>query len=528
MGGTIPQAIVDLSTMRYLATILTMFTCTAMAAQVNIEWSYIHEHGYPFGYVASALEEPDGSFLVGIGYSSEEEFMRTASIQRLSADGVWLEEGLLQSLTNELGGPRLLEDPSSSSTRILLPTYPTQPGGQHGFMHYRLNNSLVVEDERAIPYQVDNVLARCYLWDLVPLPNGEAIVGAGMFVGNTLRTNHLWLQRINTQGEVLHERTYQYDPDPIESNINHLQTLALQGDSLWISFSAVRPLGPVGRSKSLRFDLDLEYANDGFALPQPWSTASLDSSQLIYGIAADESGAIYALEVRRTWELNNPNGIDPYRAVLAKYTSSGEVLAQYHHTPNWSDARASRRPVILPDGSILFAYIHNFSAPTEFVSPTTVHLLRLSADLELLDEFIIDGEASATQQMVQDILVTEDGGVLLYGYLSTASNPEQYMPWVTKLSGVVTAIQDQKPTKRLSLHISPNPGSSQVQITLQQETPLGSILVVTDPAGRSIAEHSIQDTHVRLDASLWSSGLYFFSLIDHYGEKLAVARWVKQ
>jgi len=514
--------------MRYLATLVTTFTCAALIAQVNVAWSYIHEHGYPFGYVASALEEPDGSFLVGIGYSSDEEFMRTASIQRLSADGVWLEEGLLQSLTNELGGPRLLEDPSSSSTRILLPTYPTQPGGQHGFMHYRLNNSLVVEDERAIPYQVDNVLARCYLWDLAPLPNGETIVGAGMFVGNTLRTNHLWLQRINTQGEVLQERAYQYDPDPIESNINHLQTLALKGDSLWISFSAVRPLGPVGRSKSLRFDLDLEYANDGFALPQPWSTASLDSSQLIYGIAADESGAIYALEVRLSWELNNPNGFDPYRAVLAKYTSSGEVLAQYHHTPNWSDARASRRPVILPDGSILFAYIHNFLVPTVYVAPTTVHLLRLSADLELLDEFIIDGEAGATQQMVQDILVTEDGGVLLYGYLSTASNPEQYMPWVTKLSGVVTGIQDQAKHPRSSLQVFPNPGSTQMQVSLHHQATPGSRLVITDPAGRHVAEQSVQDVRVHFDANGWSSGMYLLSLIDSYGRTLAVARWVKQ
>lgn len=218
---------------------------------------------------------------------------------------------------------------------------------------------------------------------------------------------------------------------------------------------------------------------------------------------------------------------------IQRLTPEGELLA-IRRFYNSTNPAITMRPGIMrgmstfDDRTFAFAYADNAwqSGPWPYTTETSnIHVLKLDTALNILGEYVLNGDAINRYHFLSSVVASPDGAVYVMGsvYDHDADDP---MPkaWVARIGpeqfvSVLEAAQ-------AGFVVFPNPGAEGFH--LRMANPIaGASLRLHDAQGRLLREQMFTDAQTWVDADGLPAGLYLVHVTARDGSRFST-RWVKE
>ncbi len=183
-----------------------------------------------------------------------------------------------------------------------------------------------------------------------------------------------------------------------------------------------------------------------------------------------------------------------------------------------------------PFSNATFAFAYNkkpYSAsPWPFLPVTSnVHVLRLDTALNILGEFVFNGETIGRYHYLSSVVAAPDGAVYVmgsvYDYNDATPRPKA---WVARVAP--EQFLSVPEIDHVGLSIAPNPGTDGFMLHMQHALP-GAHIVIYDLHGRLQHTEAITSPTHRTHVPALAAGIYLVRVSARDGSQWT-GRWVKQ
>ncbi len=166
---------------------------------------------------------------------------------------------------------------------------------------------------------------------------------------------------------------------------------------------------------------------------------------------------------------------------------------------------------------------------TGFNSDRGLFIVKIDSNLNTIWQKYI--ECTAERMMLQDMLSTNDGGVLiLYREQASLIGAQPYNSNLVKidsLGGITSIFEFETPIIKMPLSLYPNPANDYIDISLEGVTQNIASLHILDINGKEVLQKHLGLPDARIDVSTLASGTYIIEGLSDKGRKFAV-KFVKQ
>jgi len=166
------------------------------------------------------------------------------------------------------------------------------------------------------------------------------------------------------------------------------------------------------------------------------------------------------------------------------------------------------------------------SGPWPYSNETSnIHVLKMDTALNILGEYVFNGDAINRYHFLVRVVATADGAVYVMGsvYDYDADDP---MPkaWVARIGPEQFVSVPEAAQAGFSMF--PNPGSEGFNLRMANQIG-GAVARLHDAQGLLVHEHPLSDAQTWIDADALPPGLYLVQVTARDGSRFS-ARWVKE
>ncbi|MBL0129522.1 MAG: T9SS type A sorting domain-containing protein [Flavobacteriales bacterium] len=218
---------------------------------------------------------------------------------------------------------------------------------------------------------------------------------------------------------------------------------------------------------------------------------------------------------------------------IQRLTPEGDLLASRRFY-NSTNPAITMRPGIMrgmspfDEGTFAFAYADFAwqSSPWPYMTETSnIHVLRMDTALNILGEYIFNGDAINRYHFLSSVVASPDGAVYVVGsvYDHDADDP---MPkaWVARVGPEQFVSVPE--VQQAGFSVFPNPGADGFH--LRMANPLrGAHAYLRNAQGSLLREMALTNVQTWIDACDLPVGLYILEVADTDGNRTAL-RWVKE
>lgn len=218
---------------------------------------------------------------------------------------------------------------------------------------------------------------------------------------------------------------------------------------------------------------------------------------------------------------------------IQRLTPEGELLASRRFY-NATNPAITMRPGIMrgmsPFDANYFAFAYSDNAWAggpwpESTQTSNLHVLRMDTALNILGEFVFNGDAINRYHFLSSVVASPDGAVYVMGsvYDHGDDNPRP-KAWVARVGPEQFVFVPE--AAQAGFAVFPNPGSE--GFNLRMANPIGGArLGLYDAQGRLLLDQVVGDAQTWINGGALPAGLYFLQITARDGSRFS-ARWVKE
>lgn len=160
--------------------------------------------------------------------------------------------------------------------------------------------------------------------------------------------------------------------------------------------------------------------------------------------------------------------------------------------------------------------------------PNVFSVVRLDSTLQVLNHHIVD--VTNTFMLPRGVKATEDGGCLVHGvkYIKGQNRPiDLFVMKFDSLARFITTSTFNIPKGLTNINIFPNPGSSELNITIDNLSEHSYHLELYSTTGQLVHSEFISNSKSIINTTKLISGNYIYRLINGSGQQIGSGKWVK-
>ena len=346
---------------------------------------------------------------------------------------------------------------------------------------------------------------------------GDAKIGPGIGF-----SNKVFLMRLTQDGSMLGQQVLG------NSNGFTLSYHVVQVDSLMMVSVFAGPVGPMGVTKFLRFNNNLDFVNGFAARPISGGSNVLLADSIIHdGLSMTVLPSRSTIVSGRIGNIHWMNfaamRVDEFGQLQAVFAPEPEVLFEFCGIFQSQDVE--------PDGTIVTAVVQNINIynPQMSTIPSRIHIYQLDTMLNVLcDQVAVDGAADGSYYMLNRVKATPDGGTLFMGSKMNVNTQSLPQPWIMKIApwDCQRGIREQEVATAAS--VWPNPGNTGFTAFVNGPVVARGTLDLYNAQGQLATSTDVMQSSATMSTTNLAPGVYLYRITDSQGTLRATGRWVKE